>query len=453
MLLSACTTTPPQDEPFSWPPPEEDPFYRETLTIAVFNLAGRIEGFAERFERMHPGTSIEVMEFECIDSAREQISLETMAGNPPNLVAGYLVDYLNPMAAANFIDWLPIMYADPYFNEDDWFMGVFDALTHNGRLLGFPVSYDLSVGNSFYLVNSTVPGLAQEFAGRQTVSTNDLIEISERFETGMYMDRNFDVLQAVIDNIDNFLDFETRRVQFDNPEFINLITNARQLTSPSRHFGEVQFFNWIETGNRQAVADMSRRYLFRRFSTMDFDNFGVFEEEMLFINPLPYTNDMGELLIWPDLTFALSSNTTHVQQAMAMEFLRFLLIPPTGAMNDPDVFVHHRLFMTHSAALASPARTSAEVVFPHAFVWHVSAFHVLDGWRMAGEGWPEAIDTMVRYTTMASEMPMRDTRYAPAFVRDIVFDILYQFHYDLITAEQAAHSLQNRITLIIMEMG
>ena len=454
--FAACgETAPDEQEFFVWPESidGQSPFYGETLTIAIYHSEYLFERLAMEYEFRNPGVTVEVISFEDFDIGRERISLELMAGNPPVLISGQLVDYFNPMTMQSFADWWPVMRAAPNFSEDDWFINVFDALSRDGRLIGFPMIYDSLMGNSFIVANSTIPGLAEEFAGRQSISYNEMIEIYNRIspslDAPMYLERNFDMLAAVVENIDKFLDFETGRVQFSSPEFINFINHAKEITSADRDFGNNQFFNFNETGNRDVTASLAREYFFRRVLIADIDNFGAFEGDLVFVNPIPYANDRGELLISPDSTMVLSAGASRVQQALAFDFLRFAMVPPVEREDD---LIHHGLFII-GLNYTSPARAHAQSVFPHTFGWTPRAFSALDGWRWAGDGWHEAIATIVSYANAAAEMPMRDMRYAPQFVRDTVQEALRQFHDGLITAEQAANDLQNRITLMLMEMN
>jgi hypothetical protein len=179
----------------------------------------------------------------------------------------------------------------------------------------------------------------------------------------------------------------------------------------------------------------------------EIDNFGAFEIELPFESPIPYANDRGELMIWPQFTFALSSGASHTQQALAWEFMKFATLAPLRE----DDRLHHGLF-TSLMNFNSAARSHAHNTFLHSFGWTPQTFHILQGWHWAGTGWHEAIERLVNYSDNATAMPIRDTRYAPEFVRNVVKETLHQFHDGLITAEQAANDLQNRITLIIMEM-
>ena len=443
------------EAPFAWPKSFEgqNPFYGETITVAVPWMPEFFTGFAQEYQWRNPGVTIEIIYLDDIYSAREQIGLDLIAGNAPTLIMGNLVDYHHPMVRPLFVDWLPIIYADPNFNEEDWFMNVFEALTRDGRLMGFPISYH-GAGSSFIVANSTIPGLAEEMAGRQSISFNEMMEIHSRIsptlDTTMYMERSFDVLTAVTDNIDRFLDFETGRVEFSSPEFINLITQAREITGPGRNFGASQLFNWYEAGNRQVTATLAQQYLFRKISLLDIDNFGVFEEDLIFVNPLPYTNDRGELLIAPQQTMVLSADASNTQQALAMDFIRFITVPPSGQGDDR---LHHNRFTAFlNRIYTSPARGHASSVFPYTLDWTPSRFSVFDGWRWAGEGWHEAVETIVAYANASGEMPMRDTRYAPEIVRYVIREVLHQFHDGQITAEQAANVLQDRVSHMLLEM-
>jgi len=51
------------------------------------------------------------------------------------------------------------------------------------------------------------------------------------------------------------------------------------------------------------------------------------------------------------------------------------------------------------------------------------------------------------------DMPMASTRTLPFAIENIIDEALELFHNGLVSAEQTAADLQNRITLVLMEMG
>ena len=473
IIMTSCGDAE-HDEPFIWPESidGQSPFYGETLTVGVHFNASFLDRVARHYEIRNPGVTIEIINMDPnmgvvsiwqadLTGVREDMGVQLMAGTAPILIEGFLVDYLNPMTIPFFADWLPIMEADPNFHEENWHMNVFDAMSRDGRLLGFPIAFDLPFGSSYFTINSTVPGLADEFAGRQYISLADMMEIHSRVSPTlarpMYMTRDFDLLMAVESSIDDFFDFETGRVEFNTPEFINFISHARELTSPGREFAPASMPFFLEVGDRGHMTFSSQRYMFRRVWAVNYESFGVFEEDLFFINPLPYTNQQGELLIAPWRTFALNANATQAQQALALDFLRFVLelrlepLPEAPLDARLRVLAMHYLYINTSGTYASPLRSGTRFMFEYLPNHYQERFQEL-GWQPIDGDWPQAFETMITRAEITKEMPMQDTRYAPDVIRNAVREILRQFHDGLITAEQAANDLQNRVTLIIMEL-
>jgi hypothetical protein len=265
------------------------------------------------------------------------------------------------------------------------------------------------------------------------------------------MTRDFNVLMAVESNIDEFFDMETGRIEFNTPEFIDFITLARELTSLERDFAPVMLPRWLETGDRSFMAASSQRYMFRRVWAVNYESFGIFDENVFFTNPLPYTNRQGELLISPWRTFALNVGASQAQQALALDFLRFILEIPGWSAQD-DFFLQRLYQDATGGGFASPFRGGARAMFEtHMSRQYQERFDEL-GWRPIDNDWPQAFETMIARGVATRSMPMRDNRYGSELIHTAVIEILHQFHDGLITAEQAANDLQNRVTLIIMEM-
>jgi len=458
MLLTACGTAA-QDEPFVWPQSVDgqSPFYGETLTVGVASARGgatrNFRTIARLYMHENPGVTIEIIDsgFEYdFDLARERVGLEFMAGTAPMLIETMFLDrpnpspldYLHPAIAQHFADWLPIIAADPYFDEDDWYMNVFDALSADGRLIGFPITYDTMWGNTYIVVNTIVPGLLEMVGDRQTISITEMMEIHSQIaptlDRPMYIESRFHTINAVGNNIDAFFDFETGRVEFNTPEFIEFITLARELTSPRRDANPPNFSATL--GNREHNHFESQNYLFRRTWTSDFGIFDIFEEDIPFANPILLGNDNGEMLITPFNTMILNNAATDTQKALALDFLRFSML------HEDAVSTTH-----HYTAISSSARRLDEVFTRRTF--NTVDTHVFrrDGWSLR-ENSSYALAAVRNNTTAAGEMPMRDARYAPGIVREAIYEILLQFHDGLLTAEQAAVDLQNRVVLMLMEM-
>ena len=450
---------------FVWPEgidDERSPFYGETLTIGVFWEAGTMERLAGWYMSMNPGATIEIVDMNPeiryrinpatdLENAREEINLRLMGGTAPLLIESLLVDYFNPATEPFFLDWLPVIEANPYFYKEYWFMHVFDAMSAGGSLMGFPMSFDLPNGPSYFTINNTAPGLTSEFSGRQSISVAEMMEIHARFSGDLpslqFLSRDFDVLMAVENSLNKFLDIKTERVEFDTPEFIHFITHARDITNPDRSIGSAFEPTWHDITCRDCMSDHSRLYMFRRILSVSYESFGIFDDSLYFAYPLPFTSRQGELLITPSRTFVLTAGASPAEQALAFDFLRFILEIPN---QDPEEYMLlHRWYSIIGGGTSSPHRSGLRFAFE--FVPNAANLQFnLSNWRLT-DGWGEVREVLIDHNYATMEMPMRDTRY-PTVLRDVITGILHQFHDGQITAERAAFYLQNRVTLILMEM-
>ena len=461
-FLAGCGGNEP-DGPFEWPESNDgvrSPFYGETLTIGAWHSLDMWNSLSRAIELRNPGVTIEIIdisggaEYYDWEAVRDEMAIKLMAGNAPILMDAVLVDYLNPATRPLFADWLPVMEADPNFNEEEWHMNVFHAATRDGRLMGLPMAFDHPQGSNYFAFNQAVPGLADEFAGRQGISVRELMEIYDRFlpslPSHMYLMKHFDMYIAVQCSIDDFLDWETGRVEFKSAEFIALITRAREITSPDRVFG-VTHPVWVPGPDyREEIAEQAERYMFRRVWTVHYDAFGIFHEAPPFGDPLPWTNRHGELMIHPTDAFALNASATHAEQALAFELMRTLL-EASGRGYGYEGNGTIRALSGWFGWFSSPHRAGTRFRMMSQPNWFMQAFRDIYG--VPADGWNLAFDAMIARDSATRSLPMRDRRYAPLVVREAVREILEQFHEGLLGADQAAVDLQNRVTLIIMEMN
>ena len=270
------------DEHFVWPQSidGQSPFYGETLTIATYDhVVSSLRQAAVRYMLENPGTTIDVIghgnDFE---SAREEIGIQLMAGSASVLISDNFVDANNPLQMRFFEDWFLVMQADPHFDEADWFMNVFHAAAVNGQLHALPLQFMYSI----YVANSTIPGLAEAFSELNGASHTDLLELHSRFSPDgqFYLSDRFDTAAAVFVNLDDYIDIEAGTVDFNNQEFIDFLVHVQSVIGSRRIGGYVM-------GDREAEANASNIYLFRRSPNFWYEYHGIFDEETIFVNPQP----------------------------------------------------------------------------------------------------------------------------------------------------------------------
>jgi len=447
LLFAACGgTDAAPDEPFVWPD-SENPFYGETLTIATNRrfFAAHYFTFAQTYMQRNPGVTIE-FEFldDNLDHSREQMAVQLMAGTAPTLIHRNYADQFMPMAQTMFADWNVLMAAHPEFDEADWVMNVFSASEVDGRLLAFPLAF----GYLYVVANSTVPGLADALHGRQTIYVGDIMEIYGQYRDttdearplyiGNFRNWHTGNLWALMMMEDDFFDFKTGFVNFSGPEFIETISRIRDWTRNAEYA-----FMFYEMGNRANEIELSQTAFFRVITNDHLEYLGVLDEETIFVNPMRLTNRQGELFVHPGHSFFLNAGATHIEQALALDFIMFM-----AGHNSLDVAENQtRLFIgeqsTHRELNSNEIIRGLPI---YLMTWYNRG-------PISQTTITHITERLTARAQSAADMPMAASWFGPRQIQVmIIIEVYSQFHDGLITAEAAANDLQNRITLMLMEM-
>ena len=410
-------------------------FDGQTLSISV-TWSMTIEEFAALYMEANPGVRIEINNFDA-DWGRymEQVPVQLMAGTADDLIDTMGIDLLDPSTTALLADWFPILRADPDFTEEHFFMNVFDAVSTDGQLFVYPMAFDFTMVSA----NDAIPGLVDTFLGFDTVSPTILQQLFTDFpEVGpFFLHDNHDAMTALTWNIDRFLDFGGRTSHFDTPEFIDFISGARAMTSPDKMFGATASWTWHSP---ELLAEQSQRYYFRQSIPQSFQFMLDFEEDLDFIGSVPFTNDQGQLVVTPFFSYALNGRSDPEVQALAWDFLKF--------MQDPAHFEGNPWMYTMTPVYRPLLHGMLEWELPG----RISYFEEEYGWRLT-EDRDQAIAGVIDAFESVFELPMANGVFATSAVMGIVSDVMGQFHDGLLTAEQAAAELQNRVSLALLEIG
>jgi len=425
------TTDTTQPEPDSL-----DRFRDETLTISIF-ADNFIRPFIHVFMVQNPGVTVDVIDFAGNwERGREQTNLQLMTGTAPALLDSSFVDYRDPSVARFLIDWFPIMDADPYFNEDDFFMNVFHASAIGGRLYAFPHAFSYTMVTA----NSTIPGLTQAFEGfGDGITASQLLDLHRQTptESPMFFERNFDVTWGMWEYLHNFIDMETHWVDFDNQRFIDFIYYAREITSPDTNFG------WMTAStvtSQEEEAAWSQRYFFQYTTPRLFQYLIDFEEDLLFASAIPIVSDHGELVMHTWRAHALNAQATPVQQDLAWEFMRFLASVESHASSN--------VWRTH---IMPVNRNLLRFAIEREMFNDIDYLTQQYGWRPYGNR-DDIIENVITRLTTIGDLPMV-SQQAPETIQSIIMEALEDFHFGLVSGEETAQDLQRRITLVMMEMG
>ena len=427
------------DESFVWPESidGQNPFYGETLTIGAGWNRAQLTRVVGAYMWANPGVNIEIVNYgDDWAASIERMGIEMMAGIAPMLIDSTLVDYLNPATAMLLADWLPIMAAAPSFNEDDWFTNVFDAFMADGRLHVFPTNFYYR----FVQANYGIAGLVQALEAKDGITTAQMQELHREFgdaTTHLYFDMNFNTVRAVLKYLDHFLDIGSGMVDFNNQHFIDLITYSRDITAPGSMLNPLDSHRWWGY-TRSMEREWAQRYFFLdTLGPIHFHYYLDIDAHRSFVSPTPLTNNYGELIIEVSEGFLLNAGATQIQKALAWDFIYFVSNYPYDRVQGG----WFRMQPTNRNLL----RATVERRLPNA-----RASFVRQGWLYQDDEHND-IESVIAQMTAFAEMPMSNVD-TPVVISNAIVEVLEQFHDGLITAEQAAIDLQNRVTLIVMEM-
>ncbi|MCL2171122.1 MAG: hypothetical protein FWB71_03120 [Defluviitaleaceae bacterium] len=419
-----------------------------TISNVAFAYPGRFEffgisRFAQDFMEQNPGIIIEVREFDDIYAAAEIIGLELMAGRADTLVSSKAFDWRNPATARLFADWYGIMAACPDFYEGDWFMNVFRAVEMDGRLPILPQEFRFEI----VAANNSIAGLPQAFAQYDFVTKQNLISLHTRFaaDSGHFLHTRFNTYGALLYQLNSFIDPDSGHVNFQSQEFIDFINTSNGIANPANPFVE-PFSNWTMRFTPARMHAASQNYLFMQnlvpFSlqflfdfTQEYD-FGGFAALLCGENKLLITHHLP--------AFALNAAATPAEQAAAWLFTQFIQNP----QNAPTLrYFSHLSSMPVSRSLFNHILPEA---IAHNFTMNTNAMLSTD---TSMQNPPEYYTARIKTTlTTIANMPMRHVRQINLPTKTILRETMRQFHDNLIDARQAAEYLQNRITIVLMEM-
>ena len=436
IVLSACTSRT-DDNVFIWEESIENPFYGETLTIAVRDSRWAIEPirrFAELYMTKNPGVEIEAIAFD-IDPelAREQLRVQLMAGQSPNLMAAEIV---NLRSREFFVDWMPLIEAHPGLNDDEWFMDAIFALAEDSKLFYFPETI------SFYYIsgNMNVPGLSDVLESKQTVSINDMLKIYMDFggpSTGLGM--SFSDL-AIINSLwftQDFVDFDSGFVDFANPRFIYLL---EEFSGAMKPFPESVMNEMMHLGDWRFL--LAEYFMFNVEGFPPIDN--LLYGDSSFGNSMLFTNNCGELLVFSvQGTWALSSATTNIQRALAIDFLRFTqdsTIDEVREIRDTAGAIFLGVVPLNRARFEHNLRRDMyRIVAGYEFRNHlIKPRHA-------------ARDYLIDRIYYAMNLPMAVMPNVPMSIVSFFNETLESLNLGLISPHEAATALQNRVVLEILE--
>ena len=457
MPLAACTDTSKDtpnpsvlendqssNKPAASETPQKKDFAGQTLSISVTNAYYYIlEPYVEKFKTVYPGVELVLNQYEW-GTYSQQVGTQIMAGEADDIIDSSRLDIRKISERGLLADFYPLMQNDPDFHEEDYYMNVLDAVSYNGKLTMFPISF-------FYYVvgvNSRFSEQAvEQFNSYKTITGRQMLDLYNSLENkdGRYLCCSNDSELLFYTGVYSFIDFENKKCYFNTPEFIKFLTDLKNCTSSkmSGHYKResIESLDYLpDLVNPGVLEEFALQYLFQPFFEDTYREYLMFLPEAqkeIFTHFIPYTTDDNELIVFENESYCI--NEASPNKALAWEFLKFITTPEAN----------------EGASLigASVNRELVKAFTPSNMTFFVNRFQNA-GFTMDGE----AADVVTQVKAMLEpyhDMPMicyqiggtGDNRIDSKFYRD---DFI-AFLDGVLTADQAAASMQNKVSLYLAE--
>lgn len=406
---------------------------KKSLTISLCWDFYYVEEAVENFKKNNPDFEVSLTKYSNdTEKYISQVSTALMAGNADDILDGYGINYRDDATVKLLTDFYPLMQADPAYNEDKYFTNVFKALEYEGGLYTFPSNFSFDM----VLINNRISDeLTSEFSKLSRLNTFDLIDFYNRAkaENGAdyYIHDGFDVLTAFFTVTSSFIDMENKTCDFNNPRFINFLNDAKNATEPGKAFGYTYSSNSYPP---EEEAAKSKKYMFQTVSADVYQYLLDFEEDLVFSNPVPFTDEKGDLRISPLKNFCISAQSKNKE--IAWEFIKF--------MASEDVFQSENAFIPSLPVYKELLAYKFNTDIP---IWTAGYFVDECGWHIKGDVEAQTEKAITKISGF-SNMPMF---YTASDLYTIIMDPIEQFNNGNLTAEQLASELQNKVSLALME--
>jgi ABC-type glycerol-3-phosphate transport system substrate-binding protein len=243
-----------------------------------------------------------------------------------------------------------------------------------------------------------------------------------------YISRSSDALTTVDRNINTFVDFENKKCYFSTPEFIEFIAAAKDATDPQKIAdGEFGYTSGVGGYDEAYQNELALKYLFYDDSISVEAYVWPDYEKKKFTTHIPLTRANGSLIAEPLAAFLMSKASNNKE--LAWEFIKYCTTAEGPGYIQYAFPVHRQLFEAYvnanwQSSLGRLRRSLGEVE--------------------PGETREQIMERLVAY----NEMPMEFRIYLDL---DWIKEIMQSFYNGIMTAEQVASELQNKVSLYLME--
>ena len=296
---------------------------KQTITLAVQYLDWEARSQIIKFNRSHENVRIELQDYseynteDDYEAGLTKLRTEMLAGNCPDIISLNGLPAKQLAAKGLLADLYPLIDADPELSREDFFPAVLKAMENNGKLYSTCSSFEIVSAVGAASVVGTEPGWTY----------SDLLAALEQMPEGCTVFSNsetrYDVLQmCMMLDMDHFVDWNTGKVTFDSPEFIELLNFAKNFPAEF----DWENYEWSEEDNDD-VRIREGKQLLMYGDLYSFDSISQYENIFGGLDAFTFvgfpTNEGVGSMIMTESGYAISEKCPNKEAAW--EFVRIFM--------------------------------------------------------------------------------------------------------------------------------
>ena len=399
--------------------------------------------YIQDFISLHPNVTIDLIQpgkddFFSFDDYQMQTAVELMSGKSADIidVAGLAVFKYAKSGA--FCDLYSFMDSDPDFNKDDYYTNIFEGKEFNGSLYSMPCgfTYDMLYGSKNLL----------EAANLQLPITINYKEMFSIYEEVLASTEESPKLMPGLDpytffyyEYPEYYDINTRTASFNTPDFIEYLktTKDRIPLNDENDFTRIGYDD----------SFLYKDYLFCKFDISGgTDLFNFIYDFQNITEPIPIVSTSGNTYFRTMREYAIANSSTNKE--LAWEFIKYY-ISEKELPNTLESEYAEKYYSVYNAFVPINKEN-----FFHGFKFSCNYALKYVNADFSVPLKDDEIDQLIGQSLKLIDQwnQSRTTEQAEGEIYGLLCDELNNYYYfDLLTAEEVAAKLQNKMKIFLQE--
>ncbi len=292
------------------------------LTMATMWLDYNVRERVLKFNKTNPDYRIEILDYSEFNTDDDdnagitKLNTEIISGKVPDLLDVSQLPYQQYAAKGLLEDLYSFLDSDADYSREDMVQSIMKATETDGKL------YQLASGFTVISIIAS-PSVVGNKMGWTMDEMQDIISQHPGADKpfGLHIDRNSVLQYFCMMNMDDYMNWQTGKCDFNSDGFKGLLEFAKSFPSSEDNQAAMQDNEWVEP----AVLIREGRQLFDLFSANDFQNFQYYKATFggsVTFKGLPSSNRDGNVA---SFNGGLAMTTSCKNKEGAWQFMRTML--------------------------------------------------------------------------------------------------------------------------------